>query len=77
MKIILKALTKEVHQILEQFLNFRQKTAAKMDYIDELYEKFLQASIYAAEKAPAMEATFAHMEMTQLKMYDCLIPRVT
>ena len=48
MKQILKELTKEMHQILEQYLSFRQKTATRLGFNDDLYKKFVESSIIAA-----------------------------
>ena len=48
MKQILKELTKEMHQILEQYLSFRQKTAPRLGFNDDLYKNFVESSIIAA-----------------------------
>ena len=43
---------------------------------EEYKEKFIHSTQLFAQKAPAMEASFAMSEISALKLYNCLMPMV-
>ncbi len=69
-------LTKEHHKMIEQYYMYKQQTQDKLDLFEEYKEKFIHSTMLYAQKAPAMEASFAMSENSSLKLYNCLMPFV-
>lgn len=71
---ITKELTKEHHNVLRSFLDFKRRTDYIIEERDELREKWSICERALALKAPVREADFALDDESALSLYDCLVP---
>ena len=68
--------TKHHHDIVQQFKDFKARTAKHLAYAEEQKEYIANLERHLALKTPVMEAEFALDETSAISFYDCLIPKL-
>lgn len=69
-----KLLTKQHHKLIQQFIDFKNRSEAKLKKADKLISHLGYLEQCFALKTPVMEAEYALDERTSLGLYDCLVP---
>ena len=64
------------HKILEQFVDFKDRTIRRIEYNDHLKDVTMQLEKRLALQSPAFEGEYAIDERTTLSLYDSLIPKL-
>ena len=68
-------ITEESHQIIKQFLLYRQTKEKELDRAEDFKRQWKGLELQYALKAPVMEATYAMMEGSPFKLFDPLYHR--
>ena len=71
-----KMLTRQHHSILQQFLDWKERTYWKIRQADRQAARLGELENRLSSKTPVLEAENAVDDRTALSMYDCLIPRL-
>ena len=71
-----KILTMEHRQLVEQFIEFKQRTIKNIRDIEEFNKKRYEAELRWANAIPVWESEYSFLEQTPLSLYDCLIPKM-
>ena len=74
--VIQRLLSKEHHQFISQFLEFKTEMQPKLEEMRYLRERFVDTEVAYATLSPAMEATYGLGSSSVLRLFDCLIPRI-
>ena len=69
-------LTKQHHQLVAQFIEFKERTDVKYKKADAALAQMTYLETALAEKGPVMEAEHAIDERTALTLYDSLVPKI-
>ena len=74
--IISKSFTRELHEVIKQFISYKDKTYSRIAECAWYQEnvKILEATL--ARKIPVFEAEYGLSETTPLRLYDSLVPRI-
>jgi len=67
-------LTKQHHNLVTQFLDFKERTLVRIEKNNVLENRVAFLETCYAMKTPVMEAEFALDERSPLSLYDCLVP---
>ena len=73
---ITQLLTKQHHSVIEQFLNFKERTLARVAENKDLWAVIEKLETKLAQKTPVLEAEYAIDDQTSLSLYDCLVPKL-
>ena len=71
-----QTLTKAHHQLVSQFVGFKERTEEKMKKADQAIKEMSMLEVALAQKTPVMEAEFAMDDRTSLNLFDCLVPKL-
>ena len=74
--IIAQSFTKELHLILEQFIEYKGRTNSRLAECAWYKENVKVLELTLARKIPVFEAEYGLSETTPLRLYDCLVPRI-
>ena len=75
-KQITKELTKAHHQILKQFIAFKDRSTFQMKQADRMHKYVAKLEERLAMRSPTLEAEHAIDDRTALTLYDCLMPQL-
>ena len=75
-KHVTKLLSRQHHHVVDQFIEFKQRTDDQLAQKDGLKQWIAYLEEVVALKTPVMEAEYALDERTTLSLYDCLIPQL-
>lgn len=73
-QVVTQMLSKQHHRVIEQFIEFKDRTEAKLNRAINLEKTIAHLERLVALKTPVMEAEYAIDERSALSLYDCLVP---
>ena len=66
--------TRNHHKIINQFIDFKNRTLEDIKTMEEYAEKAWKAEACFALWNPVYEAEYAILDSNPLKLYDCIVP---
>ena len=73
---VTKLLTRQHHQLVDQFLAFKERTEHKLAWADSLQVDMAKLEVMIALKTPCMEAEHVLDDRNAFNFFDCLIPKI-
>ena len=73
---IARALTREHHKIIQQFLDYKDRIDYFINGLNEAQTRMVTAEMISALKNQIYEAEYATSEDNPLKLFDCLVPKL-
>ena len=73
---ICSAFTTELHEVIKQFLEFKQKTFSRIAEVAWYQENVKILELTLARKIPVFDAEYGMHEATPIRLYSSLVPRL-
>ena len=74
--MISKYLTKEHHKLIHNFLEYKDRTKARLDHIEEMEATYFDCINLQAMEMQTKEAMYSMDSDHNLRFYDCFLPEL-